>query len=214
MTLVTGTPFSAVEAQEDIFLEGAPTIYFQDARATPGYNPDANTTPFYWQLSGTAVYPVYEIGCPTDVVFTENLTINDVLCDNVGVKATIQQRNYFEFQFSVQTFFPLQVLSALLNGGTVFENTTTHVQMMPLGKINNDQFWHLYTPKVYNETDGDYVWIYMHKVQFMDAFSIAMTFGVPWKLTGLKMRAVVDSTKPAAQQFGMWGRSDASAIVP
>jgi hypothetical protein len=208
MTLVTGTPFSAVTAQEDIYLEGAPTIYFQDARATPGYNPGPSG--FYWQLSGTATYPVYEIGCPTDVSFTENITMNDVLCDNVGVKAVVQQRNYFEFNFSIMSFFPLTVLTNLLNGGTVVSATPS--QFMPLGKINNDQFWHLYAPKVYNEIDGDYVWIYMHKTQFVDAFSIAMTLGTPWKLTGLKMRAFVDSTKPAAQQFGMFGRADKSVI--
>lgn len=211
MSLVTGTPIGNLDLQEDLFLEGAPTIYFQDANATPYYNPDADG--FYWQLSGTATYPVYEVGCPTDVSFTENLTMNDVLCDNVGMKAVVQQRNYFEFQFSVQSFFPLQVLTNLLGGGTVVENTGTHVQKMPLGKINNDQFWHLYAPKVYNENAGDYVWIYMHKTQFIDAFSIAMTLGTPWKLTGLKMRAFVDSTKPAAQQFGMFGRSDASVII-
>jgi len=37
-----------------------------------------------------------------------------------------------------------------------------------------------------------------------------MTFGTPWTATGLKLRAFVDSTKPAAQQFGMFGRSDLS----
>ena len=208
MALVTGTPFSAVTAQEDIYLEGAPTIYFQDATATPGYNPDANG--FYWQLSGTALYPIYEVGCPTDVTFTENITMNDVLCDNLGVKAVVQQRNYFEFNFSIMSFFPLTVLTNLLGGGTVVSATPS--QMMPLGKINNDQFWHLYAPKVYNENVGDYVWIYMHKCQFVDAWSIAMTLGNPWKVTGLKMRAFVDSTKPAAQQFGMFGRSDKSVI--
>jgi hypothetical protein len=207
MSLVTGTPLSVVTAQEDIYLEGAPTIYFQDARAGAGYNP---VNGFYWQLSGTAIYPVYEVGCPTDVTFTENITMNDVLCDNVGVKAVVQQRNYFEFNFSIMSFFPLQVLTYLLNGGTVVSSSPT--QLMPLGKINNDQFWHLYAPKVYNETDGDYVWIYMHKTQFVDAWSIAMTLGNPWKITGLKMRAFVDTTKPAAQQFGMFGRSDVSVI--
>jgi hypothetical protein len=207
MALVTGTPFGTITAQEDIYLEGAPTIYFQDARATPGYNP---LNGFYWQLSGTATYPVYEIGCPTDVTFTENITMNDVLCDNVGVKAVVQQRNYFEFSFSIMSFFPLTVLTNLLKGGTVVSASPT--QLMPLGKINNDQFWHLYAPKVYNEIDGDYVWIYLHKTQFVDAFSIAMTLGNPWKATGLKMRAFVDSTKPAAQQFGMFGRSDLSVI--
>lgn len=204
MSLVTGTPGGTITTQDDIFLEGAPTIYFQDALATSWADADG----LFWRLSGTTVYPIYEIGCPTDVTFTENLTMNDVLCDNVGVKATIQQRNYFEFSFSIQSFFPLEVLTHLLHGGTVIEATPTH--KMPLGKINNNQFWHLYAPKVYDETAGDYVWIYMHKTQFMDAFSISMTFGTPWKLTGLKMRAVVDSTKPANQQFGMFGQSDLS----
>jgi len=208
MSLVTGTPVGNLDLQEDIFLEGAPTIYFQDATANPLYNPDADL--YYWGLSGTVDYPVYEVGCPTDVVFTENITMNDVLCDNVGVKAVVQQRNYFEFTFTIQSFFPLQILTHLLNGGAVTETSPT--QKMPLGKINNDQYWHLYAPKVYNEDNGDYVWIYMHKCQFVDAWSIAMTLGTPWKATGLKLRAFVDSTKPAAQQFGMFGRSDLSAI--
>lgn len=209
MSLVTGSAVGNVDLQEDIFLEGAPTIYFQDANATPLKNPDADG--FYWGLSGTVTYPVYEIGCPTDVSLTENLTMNDVLCDNVGVKAVVQARNYFEFSFSIQSFFPLQILTNLLNGGTVVETAPT--QKMPLGKINNDQFWHLYAPKVYNENVGDYVWIYMHKAQFVDAFTIAMTLGNPWKLTGLKLRAFADTTKPAQQIFGMWGRSDSSVIV-
>ena len=209
MALVTGTPIGNLDVQEDIFLEGAPTIYFQDSNADPLYNPDADG--FYWGLSGTTAYPVYEVGCPSDVSFTENLTMNDVLCDNVGTKAVVQQRNYFEFSFSIQSFFPLQTLTHLLGGGTVTETAPT--QKLPLGKINNDQYWHLYAPKVYNETVGDYVWIYMHKCQFVDPWSIAMTFGTPWKATGLKMRAFVDTTMPAAQQFGMFGRADASVIV-
>jgi hypothetical protein len=209
MTLVTGTPIGTIETQEDIFLEGAPTIYFQDANAPVS----VDTNGFYWKISGSATYPIYEVGCPTDVVFSENLTMNDVLCDNVGVKAVVQQRNYFEFTFSIQSFFPLQVLTNLLNGGTVVEDTVTHVQLMPLGKINNDQFWHLYAPKVYNELVGDYVWIYLSKTQFVDAFSIAMTLGTPWKATGLKMRAFADTTKPAQQLFGVFGRSDASVII-
>ncbi len=209
MSLVTGTPAGNVDTQEDIFLEGSPTIYFQDSSATPLFNPDADG--FYWGMSGTITYPAYEIGCPTDVSFTENLTMNDVLCDNVGVKGVVQQRNYFDLVFSVRSFFPLQTLTHLLGGGTVTETAPT--QKLPLGKINNDQFWHLYAPKVYNENVGDYVWIYMHKCQYVDAFTINMTLGNPWTLSGLKLRAFVDSSKPAAQQFGMFGRSDASVIV-
>ena len=211
MALVTGTPIGSLTAQEDIFLEGAPTVYFQNSLANPWFNPDADG--FYWGLSGTTAYPAYEMGCPTDVSFTENLTMNDVLCDNLGVKATVIARNYFEFTLSVQSFFPLQTLSFILNGGTVVENKSTHVQKMPLGKVNNNIFWHVYAPKVYDEDVGDYVWLYLHKCRFVDAFTIAMTLGNPWKLTGIKLRAYVDSTKPAAQQFGMFGRSDLSVIA-
>ena len=206
MALVTGTPLGTLTTQEDLFLEGAPTIYFQRYEATELNNPDASL--FYWGLSGSATYPVYEVGCPADVTFGDNMTMNDVLCDNLGVKDTIQQRNYYELSFSIKSFFPLSVLSALLGGGTVVASSPK--TLMPLGKFNNSVFWHVYAPKVYDEAVGDYVWIMLHKCKFVDAVTIAMTFGTPWTATGLKLRAFVDATKPAAQQFGMFGRSDLS----
>lgn len=87
MPLVTGTPIGTLTTQEDLFLEGAPTIYFQRYEASELNNPDASL--MYWGLSGSAIYPVYEIGCPADVTFGDNMTMNDVLCDNLGVKDTI-----------------------------------------------------------------------------------------------------------------------------
>jgi len=209
MALVTGTPLGTLNTMEDLFLEGAPTIYFQNASAPPLFNPDADG--FYWGISGTVTYPGYEIGCPTDVSLTENLTMNDVLCDNVGVKSTIQQRNYFELTVSVRSFFPLDNLAYLLNFGPMVETAPT--QKVPLGKINNNLYWHVYAPKVYDEDVGDYVWFYFHKCQYVDAFTINMTFGQPWTATGIKLRAFVDSTMPAAQQFGMMGRADASVVT-
>lgn len=209
MALITGSAMGTMEAVEDIFIEGAPTIYFQNSLANPLFNPDADG--FYWQLSGTATYNVYEVGCPTNLSFTENLTVNDVLCDTVGVKATIQQRNYFEFTFDLQSFFPFQTLRYLLKMGAVTETPPT--QKMPMGKIDNNRFFHVYAPKVYDEDNADYIWFYLHKAQFVDPFTINMTFGTPWVATGIKLRAFVDTTKPAAQQFGMWGRADASAIT-
>lgn len=206
MALVTGTPIGTITTQEDLFLEGAPTIYIQRYEASLLNNPDASQ--FYWGLSGSSTYPVYEIGCPSDVTFGDNMTMNDVLCDNLGVKDTIQQRNYYELGLSLKSFFPLSVLTQLLGGGTVVASSPK--TMMPLGKYNNNVFWHVYAPKVYDETAGDYVWIQLHKCKFVDAMTINMSFGTPWTLTGLKLRAFVDSTKPAAQQFGMFGRSDLS----
>ena len=209
MTLASGTALGTITSQEDLYLEGAPTIYIQQYEASPLYNPDADG--FYWQMSGTATYNVYEIGCPVDVSLTENLTMNDVLCDTVGVKDTVQQRNYVEFAFTLRSFFPLDVLRILLNTGAVVETAPT--QKMPIGKINNNLRWHVYAPKVYDEDTGDYVWFWLNKAKLVDAWTIAMTFGNNWQATGIKLRAYADTTKPAAQQFGMMGRLDPSVIT-
>jgi hypothetical protein len=72
MALVTGTPLGTITTQEDLYIEGAPNIYFQDYLASPFNNPDGDG--FYWGLSGTATYPVLEVGCPVDVSLTEDLT--------------------------------------------------------------------------------------------------------------------------------------------
>jgi hypothetical protein len=211
MGLATGTPLGTLNVQESVYAYGAPNIYVQDATAPPLYNPDGQT--FYWGLSGTTTYNVFEIGCPTDVTFSENLTLTDVLCDNLGVVATVQQRNYMEFTMSVQSLFPLATLRILLKGGAVTRTTANHTEKFGFGPVNNNQFWHLYTPQVYDTDVGDYVWMHFHKCQFVDAWSIGMSWGNPWKITGIKMRAYADSTYPSAQTFGMFGRLDASVIV-
>lgn len=214
MTLITGSPIGSVQTPEDIFLTDAPSIYFQDATANPLFNPDtvANGS-FYWGLSGTATYPVYEVGCPLDVSLTENITINDVRCDTVGVKDSLQQRNYVEFTFTLQSFFPFATLTNLLKGGAVTRNTSSHMESFGLGVINNNLFWHVYAPKVYDETNGDYIMIHLHRCKFVDAFTMTMPFGSPWQITGVKLRAFADTTKSSAQRFGVIMRSDASVIV-
>lgn len=208
MALVTGNPIGNVDYQENIFLESGPSIFFQDAEADPLKNPDGDS--FYWNLSGTTSYPVYEIGCPNDVSFTEDITINDVLCDNVGVKDTVQQRNYIEFQFTIRSFFPLHTLRHILQGGAVTETSPT--QKFGFGPINNNQFWMVYAPKVYDTDNNDYVWIHMHRAKFVEAWTIDMPFGDNWEVTGLRLRGFADTDYPSAQQFGMFGRSDLSVI--
>lgn len=208
MALVTGSAVGTITYSEDIYFEGAPTLYFQRTEAAPWYNPDADG--YYWQLSGTAAYPVYEVGCLTSVSLADNLTMNDVLCDNVGVKSTVQQRNYLEFSFTLQSFLPFDVLTHILHGGTVTETAPT--QKFGWGKVNNSVYWMAYWPKVYDEDVGDYVAIHLHKCQFVDSFNIDMTFGTPWTAP-VKLRAFVDPNKPAAQQFGVFIRSDASVIT-
>ena len=210
MALTTGTPGGNLDSQEDIYLESAPNIYFQDYSAAPLFNPDGDG--FYWGLSGTSTYPALEVGCPINVSLSENLTVNDVLCDNIGVKDTVQQRNYVEFTFTVQSFFPYTTLTEMLNGSAVTTNAGENTEKFGLGKINNNQFWMVYAPKVYDEDVGDYIVIHLHKAKFVDAWEISMPFGSPWQASGIKLRAFADTTKPQSQQFGVWLRSDISVL--
>jgi len=209
MSLITGSPAGTIESSEEIYISKAPYIYFQDYRATPWYNPDADG--FYWQLTGTTPYEVYEIGCPIDVSLADNKTLNDMRCDNVGVKDVAQQRNYVDLAFTMTALMPFQTLRHILHGGTVTETPPT--QKFGLGAINNDQFWMVYAPVVYNEDVGDYIAIHIHRAKFVDAFTIPMTFGANWQVQGVKIRAFADTTKPSAQQFLNWIRLDPSAIT-
>ena len=209
MALVTGTPIGTIEACEnDLYMSIAPYVYYQDATATPLKKPDAGG--FYWGLSGTSTYPVYELCCLSAVSLTENITINDVMCDNVGVRSSLQQRNYLEFAFTSSTFFPFQVLTHLLKGGTVTESAP--IQEFGLGTINNTRYWMVYAPIVYDTSVGDYVVIHLHKAQLVNPFTWNMPFGSPHQITGVTFRAYADTTKPAAQQFASIVRSDLSAV--
>ena len=210
MSLSTGTPFSTVTSNDELVVEGAPVIYFQDATANPYYNPDGSG--FYWGLSGTATYPVYQLGCYVDVALSEDVTVNALRCDTVGDKSAIQKRNYLELSITLKHLFPLAILSKVGNfGDTVVQTGGT--EKVGVGKINNNQFYHVWLPQVYDDTTGDFVAFHLHRAQFVDAWTINMPFGNQWQATGIKMRAYADTTKPAAQQFGLWLRGDASVIT-
>jgi len=208
MSLTTGSASGLITQQEDIYLDGAPTLFFQRYEAGPWYNPDANG--FYWQLSGTVAYPVYEVGCLTDVSVADDITSNNVLCDNIGVKSTIEQRNYVEVPFTLQSFFPFSVFTHIIRGGAVTE--TAPMEQFGMGQINNNIYWQAYLPKVYDISVGDYVAIYLARCQFVGNFDISMSFGTPWSMP-ITLRGFADSSKPATQAFGSWHRSDASVIT-
>ena len=209
MGLSTGTPLGSITTQESIYLEGAPYIYFQDATANELNNPDAQT--YYWGLSGTSTYPVYLLGCVNGVALSENLTLNAVRCDNIGDVASVQRRHYLELTLSIQSLFPLSVLAHIIKSPQT-TYSSGGLQKMGIGAINNNQMYHVYMPKVYDDLTGDYLSMTLHRAQFVDAFSLAMTMGENWKLNGLKIRAYADDTKPANQTFLTLIRADASAI--
>lgn len=207
-SLITGTPLGSILTQEELYLEGSPYIFIQDATANLLNNPDSDG--YYWGLSGTVTYPVKQLGCIQDVSLTEGLTMNDVRCDTVGVKATIQRRDYVEFNMTILSLFPLTISREFLNLST--PTTGTGKEKVGIGGINNNRFFHVYAPKIYDEDTGDILLFNLPRAQFVDAWTIDFKQGEPWTVTGLKLRAYADDTKPTTQRFGVIIRGDASAL--
>lgn len=204
MTLSTGTPLGNVVSQEELYIEGAPYIFFQDYRATPLHNPDANG--YHWGMSGTSSYPANAIGCIRNVSLTEGVTMNDVRCDTVGVKDTIQKRDYVEFNLEIVSEFPLAELRHMLNLSA--PNTGTGYETVGIGQIDNTQHYMVYAPKVYSEANNEWLLFQLHKAKFVDAWTMNFTYGEAWSVTGLKLRAFADETKNSKELFGVIHRID------
>lgn len=209
-SLVTGTPIGTSITQENTYLEGAGNIYVQDYRANPLYNPDQQG--YYWGMSGTVSYPYIEIGCVQDVKLTENLTMNDVRCDTIGVTDTIQKRNYIEFTVTILTLFPLKALRHFLKIGA--PDVGTGYEKVGIGQINQTQLYHLYSPKVYDESTASWLVFWINKAKFVDAWTINEKYGDAWTVTGLKVRGFADTTRPSAQLFGAIMRFDNAGALP
>jgi hypothetical protein len=208
-TLVTGTPLGNIITQESLYIESSPYIFIQDATANPLKNPDSDG--YYWGMSGTTTYPVYELGCVQDVSLTEGLTMNDVRCDTVGIVDTVQRRDYVEFNFTILSMFPLVVSRHPLNLSV--PTTGTGFEKVGIGQINNTRKYMVYAPIVYDIDTGDYLTFHLHKAKFVDAWTIDFkSGGDPWAITGLKLRGYADTTKPAGQRFGVIVRGDLSAL--
>lgn len=208
MALITGTPLGTITSQEELYIDGAPNIYFQDYNATPLYNPDGDG--YYYGLSGTSTYGVYGLACITEVSFGQNVTANDIRCDTVGVKGQIQRRDSVDLTFSSQTMFPLSVLAELNNFSTATVGST--LEKVGIGSMDNDQYWMVYCPKVYDNDTGDYLLIHLHKAQFVEIGEIQMRYGEPW-VQSFTVRGFADDTKPDTMLFGTILRADPSAIA-
>lgn len=209
MALITGTPEGNVISQEEIYIEGAPWIYYQREEANLLHNPDGDN--FYWGLSGTSTYPVYSLACYEDVSLGEDVTVNAVRCDKVGDKAVIQKRNRLEVSLALSTIFPLTTVKPILKGSAV--TTSAPFEKMGLGQINNNLYYHVYLPKVYDEDAADYVSFTIHRAQFVDAWNIAMVSGDKWMVGGITIAGLIDETKPAGQEFATVIRYDPSAVT-
>ena len=205
MALVTGTPLGTTTDQSDIYIDTALSVWFQDARADLLNNPDADS--FYWGLTGSATYSIYSLDCYEDVRFAGNMEMSNIRCDTVGDKAAIQKLSYLDLTFTLKTLLPLATLTHLLRGGTVTTTAGTS-EKMGIGQPDNQQYWHAYFASVYDEDNGDYVCVTMHRCQFVDAWEIAFNgFGEPATL-GVTLRGFADTDMPASQLFATVVRGD------
>lgn len=208
MSLSTGTPLGNVDTQDEVYVEGSPYIFIQQTEASPLHNPDGSG--YYWGMSGTTAYPVFQVGCVQDVSLTEGVTMNAIRCDTEGDKGTIQRRDYVEFNLTILSQFPLSTLRHMLNISA--PTVTTGLEISGIGTINNNRYYMAYCPKVYDPDTNDYVVFHLHRAQFVDAWTINMKGGEAWTTTGLKLRAYADSSRPSNQTFGVIVRSDISAL--
>lgn len=206
MALVTGTPLGTIISQEEEYLEGAPYIYFQDNAANPRFNPDAQG--YFWNLTGSATNPVINLGCIQNVSLTEGVTMNDVRCDTIGVKDTIQKRDYVEFNLEILSQLPLTVIRHVMNLGV--PTTGTGFETVGIPRINNSQRYMVYAPMVYDEANAGWLMFHLHRAKFVDAWTLNMAYGEAWTLTGIKIRAYADESKPAGQIFGVIRRAEPS----
>lgn len=210
MTLVTGTPVGTITSQEDMVLEGAAYLYFQDAQA-PEYNrPDSDG--YYWNLATTGSFGVNLLGCVQGVNLGANMTVNALRCDNIGDRGEIQKLNHLEVSFTLKTPFPLAILTNILNGSPATHNAGQHTEKFGIGQPNNNQFWHVYMPKVYDDVAGDYVAFTIHRCQFVGNWKVEMKYGDAWTISGMTIQGFADTNLPTPQMFATVIRADASVL--
>lgn len=209
MALLTGTPAGTILTQDELYIDTAPNIYFQDARAGLYYSPDAQG--FYWNLTGTTTYPIMTLGCIEGVQLSGNMEMNNIRCDTVGDKGVIQKLAYVDVTCTLKTFFPFSIFSKIIRGGAV-TTVSGSSEQFGIGQPNNQQYYHVYMPSVYDPITGDWLAVTMFRGQFVDSWQIAFPYGQQ-STVGVTIRCFADDTKPSSQLFGSWFRADPSAIA-
>lgn len=205
MALVTGTPMGTTTDQADLYIDTAPQVWFQDNRADPLNNPDDDG--FYWGLTGSSVYPIYSLDCYEAVTWGGTIEMSNIRCDTVGDKSAIQKLASIDLSFTLKTLLPLATLTYILRGGAVTTTVGTS-EKMGIGQPDNQIYWRVYFASVYDEDNGDYVCVTMHRAQFVDSWEIAFNgFGEPATL-GVTLRGFADDDLPAAQLFATVIRGD------
>lgn len=213
-TLGTGTdtPIGPELGAEQIYIEGGPNIWIQDSEAPLLHDaPTGDADGFYWGLSGSAAYPVMEIGCYDDLQIIDSRTGRAVTCAALGTVQQMQRRDALEVQFTLKSLLPFSILRHLVGGGPVTHNAGEETEKMGLGTLYPNQHYHMLLSRVYDEDVGDYVSITLHKVQFTEATPLAMPYGAEWTY-GIRAMALADADLPVKQRFATMLRYDPSVL--
>lgn len=199
-------PTGTVNSAEDIFIEGGPTLWFGgDAQ----YSPDANG--YYWGIVGTTAKPVYKVGCYENFQLSDNVTVNDIRCDTVGVKGSIVRRNYLEATFDLKAFLPLSQLRHLLRLQSSLLVPADDVEYAGIGKISQQDYHKVFLSAVYDEDTGDWLSLTGHRCQFQWNGAWQFKYGEQW-MVGIRLRMYADEDMPSAQLFATLVRYDPSVI--
>lgn len=199
-------PTGTIVSAEDIFIEGGPEFWIG---GVPQNTPDDDG--FWWGITGTAADPAYLVGCYENFTFRDNVTVNDIQCDTVGVKSAITKRNYLDITFTLKSLLPLSHLNIFMKGDGVTQNTTEGTEKFGLGEIDSNVYYMTFFSRVYND-EGDCFTFTGHRCQVVDAFELATVWGQPWTLTGFVVRCFADDSKPDGQLFGTIVRIDPSEL--
>lgn len=215
MALATGTPLGSITQPEDIYLDVPPTLYFQENKTPAGgvvgllNNPDSDG--FYYGLSGTTDNPVFEMGCYEGFSLADQREVNMVRCDTSGDKLAIQKRTSLQMTFTLKQFFPLTMARHILNLSPVTTNVGASQEKMGIPDIDNTRFYYAYFPSIYDQEAGDFISATLHRVQVTGAWTLSFAYGQP-ATAQITLTAFADDTKPAAQRFGTFIRTDSDAI--
>lgn len=205
------TPTGTSVAQED-YIEGAPEFYWQQ-RDCGTYAQGPDTEGFYWGLTGTADCPVYHLGCYEGFSFGEDLSINDVMCDTIGVADTTLKRNYLTASFTLKAIFPFSVLSQILKGGDVTQEVAEGTEEFGIGEIDNTSaaYFRAYFSLVYDTNTDDFFAVTGHRCRFVDPFTMNFAYGEPVSVN-VTIRMHADDDMPVDQRFATFTRLDPSQI--
>ena len=209
MALVTGTPDGLVITQDEIYVDAAPPVFFQEIGPSVGLLHNPGPDGFYHGLSGTTNYPVFQMGCIEGYSIASNIEINDIRCDTVGNKGTIQKMSHLDLTFTLKTLFPLTTVRHIMRGGPV--TTTDGVEKMGIGQPNNQRYFYVYAPTVYDNETGDFFSITGFRCQFVEQWTLAQTYGQQASMD-VTIRMFADETKPADQLYASIFRADPSAV--